>query len=403
MNDKNNKEVEKAMQKAIAGLKDLSRDMESKAHKKHWNEIKVPFSLHEGLSKYTKYELEDIRKKLQIKNASSLKKADLILLLQQRIPEYLEKIYHLWGSERFKLVMKIASNGGYITAPDLTIDQINYFRGNGLIYTGTLEGKKVWAVPEELIESILAMKSNVLIRGILNRNTEWIKLTRGLLFYYGTLSSIQLVEMLESYTKETIPFGEFLDVIYDVNIYRKEINLDLDSFSDSSVFDSKRVKQEHQIRKRVPFYPFTKQQLLLAGEPGFVDRNHSYVQLMDFLTENFEIDREEADSFVEDCVYATRIGDSPNDVMKLLSDSFDLGSIDMLQASMDKVVQLVNNTRQWFLKGNTPRELGEQERKHLQPLPAPEAISKNEKVEKIGRNEPCLCGSGKKYKKCCGR
>ncbi|NLA88007.1 MAG: hypothetical protein GX847_12155 [Clostridiales bacterium] len=24
-------------------------------------------------------------------------------------------------------------------------------------------------------------------------------------------------------------------------------------------------------------------------------------------------------------------------------------------------------------------------------------------VVKIGRNEPCPCGSGKKYKKCCGR
>ena len=23
--------------------------------------------------------------------------------------------------------------------------------------------------------------------------------------------------------------------------------------------------------------------------------------------------------------------------------------------------------------------------------------------EKVGRNEPCPCGSGKKYKKCCGR
>lgn len=22
---------------------------------------------------------------------------------------------------------------------------------------------------------------------------------------------------------------------------------------------------------------------------------------------------------------------------------------------------------------------------------------------KIGRNDPCICGSGKKYKKCCGR
>ncbi|MEK7817896.1 MAG: SEC-C metal-binding domain-containing protein, partial [Actinomycetota bacterium] len=24
------------------------------------------------------------------------------------------------------------------------------------------------------------------------------------------------------------------------------------------------------------------------------------------------------------------------------------------------------------------------------------------KVDKVGRNDPCPCGSGKKYKKCCG-
>ncbi|NLC12153.1 MAG: hypothetical protein GX767_07880, partial [Firmicutes bacterium] len=24
-------------------------------------------------------------------------------------------------------------------------------------------------------------------------------------------------------------------------------------------------------------------------------------------------------------------------------------------------------------------------------------------VKKVGRNEPCPCGSGKKYKKCCGK
>jgi uncharacterized protein YecA (UPF0149 family) len=32
--------------------------------------------------------------------------------------------------------------------------------------------------------------------------------------------------------------------------------------------------------------------------------------------------------------------------------------------------------------------------KTLKPAPA--------KSEKIGRNVPCPCGSGKKYKKCCG-
>ena len=27
----------------------------------------------------------------------------------------------------------------------------------------------------------------------------------------------------------------------------------------------------------------------------------------------------------------------------------------------------------------------------------------NDSYKKIGRNEPCSCGSGKKYKHCCGR
>ncbi|HEX2490711.1 MAG TPA: SEC-C metal-binding domain-containing protein, partial [Blastocatellia bacterium] len=26
-----------------------------------------------------------------------------------------------------------------------------------------------------------------------------------------------------------------------------------------------------------------------------------------------------------------------------------------------------------------------------------------QRTEKVGRNDPCPCGSGKKYKKCCGQ
>ena len=33
-------------------------------------------------------------------------------------------------------------------------------------------------------------------------------------------------------------------------------------------------------------------------------------------------------------------------------------------------------------------------------MPKPETVRKEKKV---GRNEPCPCGSGKKYKKCCGK
>jgi preprotein translocase subunit SecA len=32
-----------------------------------------------------------------------------------------------------------------------------------------------------------------------------------------------------------------------------------------------------------------------------------------------------------------------------------------------------------------------------------EPVAEHEKGQKVGRNDPCPCGSGKKYKKCCGR
>ncbi|MGM9624816.1 MAG: SEC-C metal-binding domain-containing protein, partial [Eubacteriales bacterium] len=43
-------------------------------------------------------------------------------------------------------------------------------------------------------------------------------------------------------------------------------------------------------------------------------------------------------------------------------------------------------------------EGGEQQTK----TPARSTAPKNANGEKIGRNDPCPCGSGKKYKKCCG-
>ena len=74
-------------------------------------------------------------------------------------------------------------------------------------------------------------------------------------------------------------------------------------------------------------------------------------------------------------------------------------------------MKLNNNTRQWALKGYTPNELYHEEGKQLQPLTTEhfKVSQQNSKVldfqtrTKIGRNDPCPCGSGKKYKKCCGK
>ncbi|KLT16039.1 hypothetical protein AA980_21725 [Neobacillus vireti] len=63
---------------------------------------------------------------------------------------------------------------------------------------------------------------------------------------------------------------------------------------------------------------------------------------------------------------------------------------------MVMVVNLMNNTRKWLLKGHTASELSALEKNELQPL-------KTVKNKRVGRNDPCPCGSMKKYKKCCGK
>jgi hypothetical protein len=404
MSDKINRELEKGMTKAIVGLKELQREQAEKQDKKHWSKLDVPFSLQEGLSKYTKYELDEIRKSLQIKGASSLKKAELIALLDEKIPAMLKEICSLLDEEGFSLLTNMAVNGGYIIAPKLERHQIEYFRASGLIYTGIFKGKKILSVPAELIEPLKFLEKNVEVKSITSRNTEWIKLTSGLLYYYGALSIWEIVEFLESYTQEKLDIHAYLEVMYNGDPINKGISVNEDGFSNIRVVDPSRVKQEHQMRKSVPFFPFTKEQLLKAGEPGFVDRNSSYVQLVDYITKNYKINRVEADSIVEECVYATRIVESPNPIMQYLAERFEFESLEEVKALMDKLVYLMNNTRKWSLKGHTSTELGNQKRKSLLPLPQTMSNqSHNKSDEKIGRNEPCPCGSNKKYKKCCGR
>ena len=77
-----------------------------------------------------------------------------------------------------------------------------------------------------------------------------------------------------------------------------------------------------------------------------------------------------------------------NKLYKFFTKNFDISSIEQLNLIENEVIKFSNNTRLWILKGYTPEEL------------SPTTVIKKEKV---GRNDPCPCGSGKKYKNCCGK
>ncbi|SES05923.1 SEC-C motif-containing protein [Gracilibacillus ureilyticus] len=393
--------MDKEMMQVLEAMDSWDKELYKKEQKKYWSPIKVPFQLSEALTGLTKNELDMIRKKLGIKNASQLKKADLAALLTEKIPEYIEQQYHFWDSDMLDTITSLAKNNGIKSVSNINVE---FFRDRGLAFTGIVNDKKIIALPSDLIPAVQRLKENQLARKVCQRNSEWRKLTYGLLHYYGALESHQMVDLLEKYTDKPLDFMAYFKAIDEMNSYYEDIVIDLNGFSDLLAENPQWILAEQKKRKDLPFYPFTKAQILEANQPFFIERNVSYRRFVKFLTRNFDIGKEAADELVEECVWDTKEGKSPNEVMRHLTEVLIFDRIEDVHAVMDHLMELMNNTREWALKGHTSEELRPIDTAGMRPFPGSmQQQNKQETVRKVGRNEPCPCGSGKKYKKCCGK
>ena len=78
----------------------------------------------------------------------------------------------------------------------------------------------------------------------------------------------------------------------------------------------------------------------------------------------------------------------------------------VVQSGYNKIQNETNRRIPRAMKLNTRlilRWLGEDDDVDVDDISMPEERKEPVRVTKVGRNEPCPCGSGKKYKKCCGQ
>lgn len=82
--------------------------------------------------------------------------------------------------------------------------------------------------------------------------------------------------------------------------------------------------------------------------------------------------------------YTSKFGGFNKDALDMLKEEYDLNNKDLKKIE-EFAKKYKNVIAIWPLNGYTLNE------------------KKQVKKEKVGRNDPCPCGSGKKYKKCCGK
>lgn len=165
-------------------------------------------------------------------------------------------------------------------------------------------------------------------------------------------------------------------------------------------------------RFELPHYPFSEKEFIDAGAPGYYERVPQLDAFLELLDYYFDIPQEQLNEIVLNLNVHMRGSLEPVAAIKYLESFLEIPAPVFLEELTAAVVALQRGTRSWVLKGHRPKDLIKEEvlmavsRGVKQPSAnAFEKHLKEASVEKvkIGRNDPCPCGSGKKYKKCCGK
>lgn len=367
-------------------------EFQKKYEDKLWVRVKVPATTGYLLGKQTKVELTSIRQYLGIKGVSTLKKEELVQVLSEALINRSEELFSELDEEQYHLVKHLVENGGLTDRFSLNTMQIVYLRDRGLVFPGIADGRKVLILPEDIGEAFKQLNNAQLVEQV-QRNTYWVRLVRGLLYYYGVLSATQLTEELtnrQMIQLEDIPrFTKILDFIHR---YYQGYNAFEQNLAHPAVSNPFALQKEQERKETMDFYPFTNEQLVEAGSTGFKDKNEGFQRFVRYLIDEFGVSQEKGEEITENCVLLTREGGSLQPLLDYLGEVVPLPDYSHVKPLIEEVVHLSNHTRQWVIKGYMPAELAP---KNMGTSPTGPASVK------IGRNDPCVCGSGKKYKKCC--
>lgn len=155
-------------------------------------------------------------------------------------------------------------------------------------------------------------------------------------------------------------------------------------------------------RENIPYRKYTKSEYIKTALEGLPKEPKNLDALVEMLCCCGMSEEEAEDCLMEAAIDHCQTLDIKHGLPEFLQE-IDWESKDDLQHFIDLFMEFENDTPLWFNKGNAPMEVfsNKQITKDIQ-APSKNNVIEIPKKPKIGRNEPCPCGSGKKYKNCCG-
>ena len=364
----------------------LKADM--KSVEKIWKESDGEQTLAALLEKMTKDELVKVAKKYDVKGITSLKKAEVVERIREVIIKNVDLMINSLEETSIKFLQELINYGGVKKYQcDLLINS-NFLRNRGIVFTASINGELYVILPEEL-RVLLKEKITKDVMTAAREKSDLIKAIAGSTYYYGVVSYSAIREILESTfntevtdekIKELVLIGEELG--YDYVIEEDGLcHIDVEN-------SNKIVKLQKKNKKNI--CKFDKKTLIKAGVPDFMEEHKCGKNLQRVLGEMFIIDKEILKDEMDSFTISIKNEMPMEKAIDLFLDAYEIDTEEEKNILAYELEHLAKSIKRWSLNGYSENEITKQEQRVVNEV-------------KIGRNDPCLCGSKKKYKKCCGR
>ena len=354
---------------------------------KMWKSLDEDCTLNSFLEKMTKDELVKIAKKYSVKGITTLKKAEAVEKVMNVILENTKVALELMEEGTLKYIEELLKESGLKKYECNEMIYINYLRNRGLAFSGVKEDEAFVVIPEEL-KGIITEQINKDLKDKVRLNEEIIKAISGMVYYYGICKFDFIKSNIENI------FATSFDEIYINTLITNGEELGYDYVIDGDIICNIDVEDTEKILNlqkdcQNDYYRFDKKSLIKAGKIDFVEENKQSTKLEKVLGELFVIDKnilkEEMDGFI----VAIKNEVEKAEAIDIFLQAYEIQSDEEREIFIYELELLAKSIRKWSLKGYTENEIEKANARVVNEV-------------KVGRNDPCICGSGKKYKKCCG-
>lgn len=337
----------------------------------------------------TKQGIIDIAKRLEIRGYSKLTKEALVTMISEsivaKIPEILSDITY---KELMFLKPLLSKKANKFTFNVEELTSLGALCSLGVLYKFTINYEYYIVVADEFkkpLNSVLKDEEKV---NSIKEKSRGIAYIDGLMAHYGMLFGNDLYNIV-SENKNNVFDNHNMDYYLNYIFRAYEAFTDANSLIHPYLFSPADIVKEISVRQNIPYQFDNIDYFINLG----YDYNHYYGEneekLRNVLIEK-GISKSDVDLVITKLMYIIKNDLGTMSLIQFLEESgakFD--TEDDADELVEVLVTIYNNTPMWIFKGLTILELNERRK----------TVVKKEKEP--GRNDPCPCGSGKKYKKCC--